>query len=116
MNQETQKVQIFDKASYTTTVREVPFMKGAWVEFYDDVPANYNEQVKKFAKEPGKLGAWIIKQLVADWNLFDGDKKYEISEKAIEQLPPRLARWLIDRANDVLTNTGVEEKKELPNN
>lgn len=108
------KVLIYQDEYRNKIKKNVPSIDGAWVEFYDDVPASFNSEYEEKSKELSdeNLVIWGVSRIVADWNFYaDESNKVEISIDGINSLPYKVQRWLIKESTDIALTDNEEKKR-----
>ncbi len=91
-----------------------PKIKGVWVEFFDDVPAKFENEYKQKESELGniEIGYWSATQTIADWSIGDQDgNKLPIAPESLHLMPLKLQRWIIEKSVEVTLLDSEEEKK-----
>lgn len=94
----------------------VPFINGAWVEFYDDttVDAVQKAQTAKASQDIADNLQVIVNQ-IAGWNFADDKGELAITTKTLTRFPIKLIKWLSEEQAKLLTSPEAEnEKKNLP--
>ncbi len=93
----------------------VPFIEGAWVEFYDDttVDAVQKAQTAQLSKDIIDNLSVIINQIAA-WNFADEKGELPITTHSLARFPMKLIKWLADEQGKMLQaiNTQEEEQKK----
>lgn len=113
-NEKVKKVLIFSEDVRTRVRKPVPSIKGAWVEFYDDVPAAFNSEYEKQSKvlSDEDLVYWGVTRIVSNWNFYKTEKdKLEITIDSIKNLPYKVQRWLVQQSTDIALSDTEEKKR-----
>lgn len=108
-------VNIF--SSLRSTVRkDVPFLPGAWVEFWDSITIGEAKRARDLAKAP-QLEATIgfILAQVANWNFTDGTNPLPITPATFDTFSMKLLTWFSQMEADIMQEQN-ETKKKLPDN
>lgn len=115
--------------------KEVPFVKGAWIELFDDISVadekrlkmvdwkgeppkqqeeteeGYNIRKKAISEEHEKIATEILLKLIADWNFADDNGiKLVVTREIFENLPLKLRKWLIKQANNIVSDIAEHEQ------
>ena len=111
-------VNIFNKDLRVVVRKEVDFIPGAWVDFYDDLTMGDIKKAQD-AKEAGDIfrSFDVLINQIADWNFADENKKIlPITIDSLGKFPSRLLKWLVESEKEVVDLEREEsKKKESPN-
>lgn len=108
------KVSVFTSDIRGVVKKEIPFIAGAWVEFFDDVTVADIKlaQQAQDAQDIDKNLGFVIKQ-IANWNFIDGEgKDIPINVDGLSKLPFKVLKWLFTAVTEVLSNPEFEDKKK----
>lgn len=96
--------------------KEVPFIPGAYVDFYDSITVQDVRSAESLQANPNidDSIALIISQ-VADWNFMDGDSPLAITKESFSLFTTTLLQWFTTAQGEVLKGE-ENKKKELPSN
>lgn len=98
--------------------KEVSFVSGAWVEFFDDITMDVVSKAQEASKESNNIetSLEIIVNQIADWNFADKDKNIlPISVETLKKLPSKILFWFGETQKEILANINQTEdtkKKE----
>ena len=94
----------------------VPFIEGAWVEFYDDttVDAVQKAQTAQASKDIADNLAVIINQ-IASWNFADDKGELPITVKSVSRFPMKLIKWLTDEQTKILQSMNKQDEDQKKN-
>lgn len=103
------KVIVTDTDVYGFEILSPEFKPEIKVKFAQDISVAQKREVRNILdgleKEPNnqdnyrKYGETIVKMIVLDWNLYDGETKLEISADTIDnKISNRLGKWIMEKA------------------
>lgn len=96
--------------------REVDFIPGAWVDFYDDVTVGQIRKAQKTQTENIDASLDLIISQIADWNFADGEnKKLPVNIDSLSRLSSKILTWISTVQSEVLTQI-ESKKKDSPEN
>lgn len=97
---------------------DVPFIEGAWVEFYDGLTLNDVEKTKDLSANQEDLykSMDVLASQINDWNFYkDAQNKLPINIETIKTLPIKVVTWMFESYAKLVTPDEQEvKKKELP--
>ncbi len=95
--------------------REVDFLPGAWVEFYDDVTIDQLQKAQEVKKNANLLdGIDLVLSQIASWNFADETGKIlEINKVNLGRLGSKLLRWLINAQASIINPEAEDPKKKV---
>ncbi len=99
-----------------TIKKEIPFIEGAWVEFYDDMVVNdiiLAQSVDVTKPDSFSMGLENFFKQVADWNFADKDgKALPVTFESFKLLPMKIITWMGEMQKEIMTpKVAGEEKK-----
>ncbi len=109
-------VNVFAQDLRGKVKKDCPQIKGAWVEFYDDITVGAIDaaQEAQATSNISKTLELLVLQ-IADWNFADENGPLPISIDSLKRLPLSLIKWLSQTQADLLSSGEVEaKKKDLP--
>ncbi len=105
---------IQNNALRTVVEKEIPFLKGAFISFYDSPTAadlKKANQLKEDQDFDSSLD-FILSQ-IADWNLSDDNGKLEVNRENLERLPINVINWIAQAPAGIIKEH-KDKKKESP--
>jgi len=109
-----QLINVVAKESFGKIVKQVPFLQGAEVTFFTDVPGSFGEQLEKKRKELGEVdaGYWSALETIAEWNFAGEDgKELPLSVDSFKKLSLKLQKWIFEESQKAVI-TDEEYKKK----
>ena len=104
-------VKVTSKELFEKVRKDIPFIPGAWVEFWSDLSGDTPEKLAKF-KDPTDQGYESIITLVADWNFADLEgKKLPVTTESMRKLSLKLQRWISDCVGEVMEDLTAKKKE-----
>lgn len=114
-------VNVFAPELRGTIKRDVPFLPGAWVSFYDDITPAMLEQAKAETERTGEAmnsDLLLLSQMIADWNFADEKgKRLDITVDNLKKLSlTKFLAWLINTQGEILKvmQAAAVSKKNSP--
>jgi hypothetical protein len=107
-------INIFAPELRNVVRKEVSFIPGAWVDFYDDIKIGMVTKAQR-AKDSGDmtLTLEIIADQIADWNFADGENSHmPINLESIEKLPIKILLWLSKAQEEVISDISISSDKK----
>lgn len=106
-------VNVLSKDIRKVIRKEVDFLPGAWVDFYDSVTVGQVKQAQK-AKDNQDIDTSldIVIAQIADWNFADAKGEIlPINKESIELLPLKILVWLGKVQEEILADLEEDKKK-----
>jgi hypothetical protein len=98
--------------------KEVDFIPGAWVEFWDDITLDQARKAQDVLNSKSiTTNLDIMVNQIVDWNFADAEnKKLEVTIDNLAKLSIKLITWISTQERDILIPSIEEEtkKKDLP--
>jgi len=118
----------------------VPFLEGAWVEFYDDLTVadqkllqdsdfsklkkrldesydDFDVREKESLSKQSDTGRQLTLNLVSSWNFADEKGNVvEVNLEIFKVLPLKLQRWILKTTTDIIKGLKVEDFDEVKKN
>jgi hypothetical protein len=114
-------VNVFAPELRGTVRKDVPFIKGAWVEFFDDITMDVivkAQELNEVNKSNILANLDVLVNQIAFWNFADQDGKLlDINIASIQKLPMKLLNWIATSQTEILkdmSKVDSDKKKELP--
>lgn len=108
-------VNVFAPELRGTVKKEVDFIPGAWVLFYDDLTVG-SIQLAQQAKESGDVNASLSLMLaqIADWNFSDSEdgKTLPINLETMNKFSSKLLIWISKAQEEILSSMSVTSEKK----
>lgn len=95
--------------------KEVPFIPGAWVDFWDSFIMADLEKAQSQTNPDLKSGTDFLIKQISNWNFTDGTNPLPITQTSFQLLTDKLVTWLFTAQKEVLESS-KEDKKKLLNN
>jgi len=94
--------------------KNVDFLPGAWVDFYDDTTIEIIEKAQAAQATPDiKSGLQIVVSQIKGWNFADGDGKIlEVSVDSLTRLSSKFINWLSTTEAELMNPAKIEDKKK----
>ena len=111
-------VNVLSSDALGRITKQVPFIEGAEVVFYGDVPGAFIQEMEQLQKDLGdrEAGYAVTVKTIADWNFCDEkNEKLAVSVDVLKRLPVRLQKWIFEESTGALLPDSAK-KKELPAN
>ena len=94
--------------------KDVPFIKDAFVVFYDDVTI---QDVQKAQNAKGTdditKNLDVVVSQIAEWNFTDNEgKDLPINTDSLTKLPLKLFKWINECESELLSSPAIEEEKK----
>ena len=105
-------VNVLSKDLRTVIRKEVPFIPGAWVDFFDSITTGAIRKAQKAQKDQSMdLSMELLLSQIADWNFSGEDKKaLSLTLDSLDLLPMKLLNWIAEAQGEILK--GEEDKKK----
>lgn len=105
-------VNILSKDLRNTVKKEVDFIPGAYVEFFDDITVGVFRKAQESLENKNIQGSLdIILTQIADWNFADEkEEKLPINIESLEKLPTKILVWLSNAQAEILND--IQSKKK----
>jgi len=92
--------------------KDVPFLKGAWVEFWDDTTVGTMKKAQSLQDDSNiDTSLELLLSQIKSWNFADAEKILPINLESIEKLPVKLMTWLAQMQSEILA-ANQDKKKE----
>lgn len=95
--------------------KEIPWIKNAWVEFYDDLLGETQSKISSASnqEEAGYIG---VVAMIADWNFAnEKEEKLDITIENVRKLPIRVQKWIAETSTSIVNpEQEKEQKKDSP--
>lgn len=105
-------VNVLSKDLRTVIRKEVDFIPGAWVDFFDSVTTGVIRKAQNAQKnESLEMSMEMLLQQIAGWNFAGEDKKVlPLTLESLDLLPIKLLTWIATAQQEIFTQE--EDKKK----
>lgn len=100
----------------TVIRKDVPFIPGAWVEFWDSITVGEVKQAQAMQEKETKNiddNLQLVIRQISGWNFTDGTNPLPITIATFEQFSSKMLQWFAEAEAEVL-NAQQENKKKEP--
>lgn len=107
-------INVFSQDLRGKVRKEVSFLPGAWVVFFDDITAG-DISAAQNAKDSQELDTnlALIFNGIAEWNFADEKGNIlPVSIDSLKRLPLKFITWLATAQSEVMQNLTEDKKKE----
>jgi len=96
-----------------TVRRDVPFIEGGWVDFFDDLTLATVDKAKSIENKANvDANLSILCEQIVDWNFYKtAEEKLPISVGSFKSLPIKVVTWLINEYISIANPKEEAEKK-----
>jgi hypothetical protein len=94
--------------------KEIPFIPGAWVEFFDDVTgeAITSAEAAVASKDINQNYLLLLSQ-IKNWNFADQDNKpLAVTLENLKRLNSKFITWMSATQAEILTSEAADDKKK----
>lgn len=95
-------------------VKQVPFIEGAEVTFYGDVPGTFIQEMEQLQKDLGdrEAGYALTVRTIADWNFSnENGEKLVIEVENLKRLPVKLQKWIFETSTETVLPDSAKKKE-----
>src|ERR1700690_4476831 len=111
-------VNVLDSSLRTTIKKEVPFIPGAYVLFYDSLTAADIKQAQILQAQEIKNvddSFSLLLAQVASWNFTDGTNPLPLTIDSLSKFTTKLLTWFSETETEILTQDTTDKKKGADN-
>lgn len=106
-------VNIFESDLRNKVRKEVPFIPGAWVDFYDDTTVQSVQKAQQ-AKDSQDIKdtLQIVLDQISAWNFSDEKGELPITFESLSKFPLKLVKWITEQQAEILTMVVSDAQKK----